>query len=148
MKDQRGFTLLELLMVVVIIAILASIAVPQYIKTTERARMSEALTNLSSLRQSAIRFKAEVSSAWTGAVPGNFDFNPAETSGTRIYAYNVACATANDIVFAAKRLPAGAGPPPIPALPASCVADYVISINSQGAVIGRDCQSAAAQACL
>jgi len=148
MKDQRGFTLLELLMVVVIIAILASLAVPQYIKTTERARMSEAISNLSSLRQSAIRLKAEVSPAtWLVAAPvGNsYDFNPAELSGNAQYGYTVFCATANDVVFQAKRLPAGGVVSP---LPASCTANYVVSIDYQGNIVGRNCQAAAAPACL
>lgn len=147
MKDQRGFTLLELLMVVVIIAILASIAVPQYLKTTERARMSEALTNLSSLRQSAIRFKAEVSPAtWlaAGGTATSYDFTPGETSGVRQYGYTVFCITAADVVFAAKRLAAGGGVSPTPA---SCVADYTISIDLDGNIVGRNCQDTAAQAC-
>jgi prepilin-type N-terminal cleavage/methylation domain-containing protein len=57
-ERRAGFTLLELLMVVVIIAILASIALPQYIRAAEKARATEALTALGSIRQAEFRYKA------------------------------------------------------------------------------------------
>ena len=55
---QGGFTLLELLMVVIIIAILASIALPQYFRVTERARTAQVMQLLASIRGSELRFKA------------------------------------------------------------------------------------------
>ena len=58
-KRDRGFTLLELLMVVIIIAILASIALPQYFRVTERSRTAQALQLLASIRGSELRFKAQ-----------------------------------------------------------------------------------------
>ncbi|WP_313146326.1 pilin [Stenotrophomonas sp.] len=50
MKNQKGFTLIELMIVVAIIAILAAIAIPQYNDFTARAQMSEAYTLAAGLK--------------------------------------------------------------------------------------------------
>ncbi len=51
MINKKGFTLLELLVVVLIIGILASIALPQYKKAVAKSRFAEALSNLKTIAQ-------------------------------------------------------------------------------------------------
>lgn len=46
MSKQRGFTLVELLIVGVILATLAAVAIPNYFSSMEAGRLSEAKTNL------------------------------------------------------------------------------------------------------
>jgi type IV pilus assembly protein PilA len=62
-KLQQGFTLIELMIVVVIIGILVAIAIPQYQDYIIRARAAEGL----SLAASAKTAVAETFSAWDGA---------------------------------------------------------------------------------
>jgi type IV pilus assembly protein PilA len=49
-RAQRGFTLIELMIVVAIIGILAAIAIPQYQDYVTRSRWSDNLTGVSSLK--------------------------------------------------------------------------------------------------
>ena len=50
MLTKKGFTLIEMLVVVLIIGILAAVALPQYNKAVEKSKASEALLILKSLR--------------------------------------------------------------------------------------------------
>ena len=56
MFRKKGFTLLELIIVIVVIGILASIALPRYTKVAERARMAEGKHILGEIRSAQMRY--------------------------------------------------------------------------------------------
>ncbi len=72
---RKGFTLIELMIVVAIIAILASIAIPQYKKFQLKAKTSEAKSNIGAIRSAEETYSAEhdvylKAQASPGTVPG------------------------------------------------------------------------------
>ena len=48
---NKGFTLLELMVTVIIIGILVAVALPQYTKVVNKARLAEAVANLGALQR-------------------------------------------------------------------------------------------------
>jgi prepilin-type N-terminal cleavage/methylation domain-containing protein len=51
LKNQKGFTLIEVLVVVIIVAILAAIAVPRYLRYVEKSLSTEAQTAITTIRK-------------------------------------------------------------------------------------------------
>lgn len=55
--NKKGFTLIELMVVVLIIAILAAVALPQYQKSIEKARATDAWTTLKAIEDAVKRYE-------------------------------------------------------------------------------------------
>lgn len=56
--NNRGFTLLELLVVVLLVGILGAIALPQYFNVVERQRAMEAMGILAAIEKAQVRYYA------------------------------------------------------------------------------------------
>ena len=55
-EGRKGFTLVELAVVIVIIGVLAAFGVPRFLKSVERSKASEAFAYLSAIRASQERY--------------------------------------------------------------------------------------------
>ena len=59
LKGQKGFTLIELMIVVAIIGILAAIAIPNFLAYQAKSKQSEAKVSLGAIFTSVVAFQAE-----------------------------------------------------------------------------------------
>ena len=66
MKNQKGFTLIELMIVVAIIAILAAIAISQYQDYVAKSQFSEAPSIVDGLKTKIVEYQTQA-----GACPGS-----------------------------------------------------------------------------
>ena len=66
-RNKRGFTLLEILIAIIIIAVLAGLAVPMYKAQVDKARAAEAIRILGDIRRSMTRHYV-VNGTYVGAV--------------------------------------------------------------------------------
>lgn len=67
-RAQGGFTLIELVVVIVILAILAAVIVPRFFGRTEDAKISNAITTIKTLDESISMYNAD-----TGNFPQSLD---------------------------------------------------------------------------
>jgi len=97
-KMQRGFTLIELMVVIVIIGILAGIAVPAYNSSVQKSRRTDAKNGLLDLATREEKFYSvtnNYSSQMSDLYPGQTGTSlTTQTSGTAYYTLSVPTVTA------------------------------------------------------
>lgn len=89
MRRHAGFTLIELMITLAIIAILASVALPAYTSYLKRGRIPDATSNLAAKRVKMEQFFQD-NRTYVGATAGNndtttsqyFDFSASDAGGT------------------------------------------------------------------
>ena len=70
MTNKKGFTLVELMIVVAIIAVLAGIAIPMYSANVNKTKLQEAVDTLGAIKDEVCNFAAE-----TGVPPPDLPDN-------------------------------------------------------------------------
>lgn len=101
---KKGFTLIEVLIVVIILGILATLAIPQFARMTRRARLAEAWAGLGGVRTAEAVYFMEWN-AYT-ATMDDLDF---DTPSGSIFTYTLQGASATNFTAQATGTGTGAG---------------------------------------
>jgi len=94
LNQKSGFTLLEIIIVIIIVGVLASLALPRFFSTVEFSRSTEALASMSSIRGSVERCYLAQGGTYAGCTMGVVDIaNPGSSPGAN-FTYLITTAAA------------------------------------------------------
>ena len=98
---RAGFTLTEILIVVIIVGILATLALPMLVKTLEKAKLGEAASNLNLIRTGEKIYFLEWST-FTSDV-GELNIEDPNSAANKYFDYTIESADASDFTARAQR---------------------------------------------
>jgi type IV pilus assembly protein PilA len=121
MRSRKGFTLIELMVVVLIVGILAAVAIPIMRGRIDAAKWSEGRSGAGSIRTAARAFCAEKGPTWTGTwanvTLADLGFQPGDLNGKYFVDGDYAVAfTLYDTYTVTVTAGGGAEPPATPAV--------------------------------
>ena len=106
LRNKKGFTLIELMIVVAIIGILAAIAIPNFLNYQCKAKQSEAKQSLGTIAKNEVSFSAEFDH-----YTESLDSIGFATTGTTRYSYDVEVGDDGDTFTATASAPRVRGKP-------------------------------------
>ena len=104
---QKGFTLIELMIVVVIIGILAALAIPRFMTATTKSKQSEAKGILKQIYTMQRTYRQQNNIYWgqgsiaNAGAPNAFAPIGVEVPTSAIYTYTITTATATNLLVTA-----------------------------------------------
>ncbi len=107
LRQQRGVTLLEVMIVVVIVVILAAIAIPAYNNYITRSRRSDAFTALETVRAAQEMYRAERGFYASAFVDGGVNVLPGCSAGMAGDNYTISVSRSSETAYTATATPKG-----------------------------------------
>ena len=103
LNNRSGFTLLEIIIVIIIVGVLASLALPRFFSTVEFSKSTESFVSMAALRQSMERCYLASGGNYTACTLAGLDLeNPANSPGAH-FGYAISGQSATGYVITATR---------------------------------------------
>lgn len=99
---KRGFSLLELIIVVIVIALLVAIAMPFFMKSMEKSKTGEAATNLNIIRMAEKDYRLD--NPTFASTIGSLNIDDPGSVTNRYFNYNIISFDANNFTARATRM--------------------------------------------
>lgn len=127
--SRRGFTLVEIMIVVAIIALLAAIAVPSFLRARKRSQGTSSLETLRIVDAAKDQYAIENGKGPT-ITPANTDLAPYVKSGTKLYTQLIAGSTPTDALGATITMNVIDTPPQIAGTTKTALSDALGGANA------------------